>query len=196
MKDHTWKLTITHNEATYTFSWQKETYGDNSVWLPRVTAADGSKVSEDMNNLIRSTAGAYRRAQLIHEKKAKNVFDILNESRVKEDIMDLIERAEDGEYVGQYNYGMLYVQEAAAALDISEMYAHENVAKLIEEKRVGLSGNIFIPYEDYKNDLDELFEKTGHKQLFRTDVTWHCKACGKTGWNDWEETPADFPCVK
>lgn len=134
--------------------------------------------------------------ELLEGKKA----DILGDTSFynRDDIADATEtlwkRASTGEFVGQFNSSMIYVQEVASILGIHMSKVLEAIdGILVPQKRIGLNGMILTTWESQEGERAFLEEKYGHKNMSLSDFGyWGCSACGKHG--DDYDNPKDYPC--
>jgi hypothetical protein len=75
-------------------------------------------------------------------------------SQQKAAVLELAERSFKKEFLGQYSDEMLYLQTVARILQLPESSIFEAAQELVAESKVGLIGNILVPFED--NQLPEL----------------------------------------
>jgi hypothetical protein len=195
-----WKLELTFDGITYLYEWYEEYYKSNPVgYYGKITATD---TGEDIRNneiakFVTAAAIAFRVEQIRAERKSLDIA-LHRPDALKNLIMQYVERAQKGEFLGQYNIQIFYVQHVAALLDLPMSYVSDLVAELIQEERVGLTGNIFITYEEYAEDRKRAYEDTGHKSFFASDWGyWSCGACGNSGDPEDPETAdaSKIPCT-
>lgn len=117
-----------------------------------------------------------------------------NIDRLAEMIMKIYERVCAGEFVGQY-LDFIYVQEVAEILDVKMEKVLEVIAeKLRPEKKLDLNGMILWDYEKIARTRQIAFEKTGHRDLDRSDFgNWYCFVCKQGG--DERDDPKEVPCL-
>lgn len=117
-----------------------------------------------------------------------------NIDRLAEMIMKIYERVCEGEFVGQ-RLDFIYVQEVAEILDVKMEKILEAIAKKLRpEKKLDLNGMILWDYEEIAKMRQRAFEKTGHRDLDRSDFgDWYCAACKQSG--DERDDPKDVPCL-
>jgi hypothetical protein len=76
-------------------------------------------------------------------------------SQRKAAVLELAERSFKKEFLGQYSDELLYLQTVARILQLPESSIFEAAQELVAESKVGLSGNILVPFKD--NQFQELF---------------------------------------
>jgi hypothetical protein len=195
-----WKLELTFDGITYLYEWYEAYYKDNPMgYFSRITLSDtGETISNnDMAKAVSNAAIAFRVEQVKAEQKDLDIA-LRRPDALKNLIMHYVERSQKGEFLGQFNNQNFYVQNVAALMDLPMSYASDLVFELIQEKRVGLTGNIFITYEEYAEDRRRAYEDTGHKSFFASDWGyWSCGACGNSGDPEDPETAdaSKIPCT-
>lgn len=119
-------------------------------------------------------------------------------------VYDLFLRSEQNEYIGQKSE-LLYVQDVCRILGYSNgfgfsmKYMYEIIDDLKAEHKIGLNGNILVPWERSEADRLYLEKETGHKEYDSSDMGgfWYCSYCGERG--DWEDPekgdPKSVPCL-
>jgi len=119
-------------------------------------------------------------------------------------VYDLFLRSEQKEYIGQTNE-FLYVQDIRRILSYSMEfgysmeYVYEIIDGLKAQKKIGLNGNILVPWERSEADRLYLEKETGHKDYDSSDMGgyWYCRYCGEQG--DWQDpdraNPKQVPCI-
>ena len=190
--EHNWEFTITTPEGTYTFTWKEYRNRNNQSlgYMGTVTTPDNQPVPHHITAAVKTAAATYRQHTLTNlPAEPYGGYD------QKETFLNLFNRAQQGEYVGQENNG-LYIQNVCTLLAINPWdIGTDIVNELIAEKQIGVYGMILIPYEQYAENFKNWEKKTGHKQLTMGDWgTWYCHTCGNQG--DEQENPQDTPCQK
>lgn len=74
---------------------------------------------------------------------------------VKDTLVELIHRAEAGDFLGQYDDGVFYQSIATEILRVPEATVQQALAELIIEQRAGLIGSILVPYSVFLEQLPE-----------------------------------------
>lgn len=199
VNEYNWKLGLTFDNKEYLFEWYEYIHeGKSFGYCKNVTVVgeeDQPRNSTEVE-LVVTAAEALRTAQVRNEIKADFIFE---KEEIKEAILRYFDRASKGEYLGQPTGGLLYVGNIADILSFPVGYVRDFVEDLIEDKRIGLNGDILIPYKDYMETFKYWFDKTGHKRLTVSDFGgWYCTECGQVGSGDESETsdPKKFPCIK
>jgi hypothetical protein len=198
IEEPVWTFSATADGHQYDVSWTKITRPSDGYVFHYVTVtADGEKIRPYEGNAAEfiQAASAYRRAQLRSEYEWK--LDVDYGDYYKDCIVDLWQRAEKGEYLGQSHDQLLYMQDAADILDVDLKTVIDLTDELIEEKRIGLTGYIFISYSAYAREKRGLARRTGHKDFTSTEWYWDCRFCGAKGnYGPGEPDSKDIPCIE
>jgi len=208
MENYDWTLSIRYGENPLEFRW-REHYGSHGQPMghygfiyeahtpdePSTREYSFEAESEWLNSAIRKAASSFRRTELQQEIDRNGFEWIQSEELKKAKILELFERSEAGEYLGQSTSNQnIYVQDIAAILDLGFGHTRDLVDELVAQGKVGLSGMILISNEHYEDSFRYWEDKTGHRRLTVGDWgPWGCQACGQTG--DEYEDPSDYPCV-
>lgn len=190
VKRDDWVFELKVDGHEYRVIWQhisrKDANGVGEHWI--VVEKDGKEVRED-GDLARAAAQTYRQLQVRGEYKFPDFIDYANnideypekrKERLKEIILDLFERVQKGEYLGQYNNELIYVQEVQRILDEHDTLSL--VDELVAENRLGLNGMILTTAEASNAAFKYWEENTGHKRLSVGDWGyWGCAFCGAHG---------------
>lgn len=198
IEEPVWTFSATADGSQYDVIWTKITRPSDGYVFHYVTVtADGQKIRpyEGKAPQFIQAASAYRRTQLRSEYQWK--LDVDYGDYYKDCIVDLWQRAEKGEYLGQSHDQLLYMQDAANILDLDLKTVIDLTDELIAEKRIGLTGYILISYEAYDQEKKELREETGHKDFISTEWSWSCRFCGARGeFAEGEPSPEDITCIE
>jgi hypothetical protein len=200
-----WVIGLSFDNINYVVAWELVTslrYGNSEHYLNIYKIVDGVEVnlddSEPAREPVLAASRAFRKEQIKKEIDKSSLW--FNEEKTKDLIMVIINRAFDGEYMGQYRNEHLYTMDV---LDLFEQTLisplNEVFRTLIEEKRVGLNGNIFIPYEQYEQNRAYAFESSGgHRDFHVNDYgDWNCNYCGNSSFDGQPNTdPRTVLCVK
>jgi hypothetical protein len=195
--ENKWSLKLSFDNKNYLYEWSEyfhegKSFGYFAKVLDEETRKELRYTPE--SEAVIKAAVAFRVSQIREETKNS----IPENGKSKKLILEYAERARNGEFLGQYNDQTLFVQEVAKLLDFSFSYTFDFVQELIQEQKIGLNGNILIPYEDYIATFTYLYKRTGHKLLSVSDWGyWGCQACSKHGDPDDPNTadPSKVPCV-
>lgn len=115
----------------------------------------------------------------------------------KNSIVELAKRSWDNEFLGQYMFSWLYLDNVALILELSLGEVQSLVRELIAEKKLGINGAILIPFEDYEAELEEKEKLSGHKEIhYNQEGGWYCGFCGASGESQSGDHPLDFPCIQ
>lgn len=197
-----WAMQYKYNNEVVDVAWCRvhSTNSDFADYTVRIRV-NREIVDNYRNKHLFDTANTLRKHEVRNQLLSEREVSTFGETFFKkEDIADATEklwkRAGSGEFVGQFNSTMIYVQEIAEILNL-EM---PKVLKVIDEimipqKRIGLNGMILTSWESQEEARISLERSTGHKNLSMSDFGyWGCSACGKHG--DDYENPKDYSCVK
>jgi len=207
MENYDWSLGLRFGELAVSFSWREylTPKGDSQGYWGFVLSAEDSESSTEeqrfspkeywLKDAVIEAASNFRRAELRREIPTNTLEWVTSSELKKAKILELFERAEAGEYLGQRSGNRnLYVQDLAGIFDADFGHIRDLVDELVEEGRIGLSGMILISAESYEDGFRYWREQTGHRRLFVGDWGgWACHACGKTG--DELDDPKSFECV-
>jgi hypothetical protein len=119
-----------------------------------------------------------------------NIFD--NFEAVVENIF---KRSQVGEFLGQQNTN-LCIQDVADILGFSFPVIHASVVKLEAQHKLGIKGNILVPWAVRKRHMEQGLILTGHKDYDSSEIGgfWWCRACGQGG--DLKTLqPKNVPCI-
>jgi len=195
-----WVLGITIDDVAYEVIWMRITrvednYSEHHFGV-YLKGSDKALSSQDpFIEPLKEAASAFRIAQLQKELGNKEFF--LEKKKSKKVILELAERSFQGDYLGQYSNDNLYLQTVAKVLDIPLADVGKYVGELINEKKIGLTGAILIPYETYAANKQEALVRTGHKDFSSSDMGgWSCNYCGNNAWPEDDVNPLSIPCVK
>lgn len=200
MNEYGWTFTVIYQDKTVNVVWEEKFHKGNSMgyWLDVIDPTTGDSFqgyTDDFSEKsVRQAAIAFRVGQI----KLKTDMRIPTNEALKEAILELFERSENGEYLGQYIHSSFYVQDVARILDYPMSMVVEMVDELVAEGKLGLTGMILIPNKDYIAAFKSWEESTGHKRLTVSDFGyWGCAACGKNGDSEGPDSvwAADTPCV-
>jgi len=198
IEEPVWTFSATADGNQYDVIWTKITRPSDGYVFHYVTVtADGQKIRpyEGKAPQFIQAASAYRRTQLRSEYQWK--LDVDYGDYYKDCIVDLWQRAEKGEYLGQSHDQLLYMQDAADILDLDLKTVIDLTDELIAEKRIGLTGYILISYKTYINEKKALERETGHKDFIGTEWDWDCRFCGAHGeFAAGEPDSKDIPCIE
>ncbi len=196
--DHSWKLELSYGDHRVEFAWEESfTRDDRSAgYYAKVRSRDSQKALpydlEWLERAAREAAISFRRVELRRELGYS--VDSLDRARKLELIVELFERAERGEYMGQYLNQNLYVEDLAALLELPSRIAFELVQELVDEYRIGLAGHVLITHDLQEAGFRYWEEKTGHRRISMGDsANWYCSACGQSG--DEREDPRSVDCI-
>lgn len=187
-------------EAQYVWREEFSQDGKSSIghwgYLVDPSTGEDLRLDETVEKPFKAAASAFRVSQLRLELKVREISNLF-ESRDKafaEKILELFERNQSGDYLGQSsNNDLFYVQDAAKILDLSMKQVLSIVDQLVNDGKLGLNGMILVPHEDYTAAFTYWEEATGHKRLSVGDFgNWFCAHCNRHG--DEYENPVDFPC--
>lgn len=196
-----WAISFFYNGDTTEFAWC-HVYGakeDNpySDYHPRVRV-NGEEVDIYKNLHALKIAQTLRAPEVRKElqdalsEEGSIIRDFYRDSDIADAAEILYERAQTGEFLGQLNGRMIYVQEVAEILDCAVgtvLGAVSNV--LIPEKRLGLNGMILTTWESQEKTKAFLEWHFGHKDMDRGDFGWwSCAHCGKSG-DDYSDPSAE-----
>lgn len=202
-----WEMELIHEEHHYLAVWVKTTFLETnktsySLDVFEIENTKTTLLSEYDDKLaifVKAAAQAFQRAKIQSEfsyslleieNKHLNIFDNFDSV-----VVSLFNRAQAGEFLGQQN-DHFYLQDVASILGFSFPIIHTSVIKLEAQHRLGLDGNILIPWDERKANMDYGFASTGHKdyQISENGKKWWCRVCGSGG--DFDElNPNDIPCV-
>lgn len=198
-----WTLGLSFEGFQVEFRWRELSYQGRSMghWGRIFDAATGDELYFNRSDerwrelAIQRTAATLRIAQLREELKLDQSlpFRIDPEFR-KSLILELFERSQRGEYLGQLTGQQLfYVQELAEIFGTTMRDMLDHIDELDSEGKIGLNGMILIPHEDQEEAFDHWEKSTGHRRITVGDFgNWGCSACGQ--WGDEQDDPRDFEC--
>lgn len=196
-----WTLIVTAEGKSYKFVWAGyELEGfDQKEHLIWVVDGLGERVNNTPNGIhTKEAAVAYRISQLRKEyfSEIDQVDFLLNIHEIMKNVVeDVAQRSFAGEYVGQTSSQNLYLQTVVKILDTTMEIGNNLVKELIAEKRLGIAGNVLIPYERYEEERKEGQERSGHKSFISSDWGfWACEYCGANGDEESLE-PEAIPCT-
>lgn len=151
-----------------------------SYAIAAVTAFQQTKIQSEFS---------YSLAEI--EESRLNIFD--NFESVVENIF---KRSQDGEFLGQ-QHTYLDIEDVAAILGFAFPVIHAAVVKLEAQHKLGIKGNILIPWAVRKSNMEQGLILTGHKDYDASDMggLWWCRACGQGG--DLKTlSPKNVPCIE
>jgi hypothetical protein len=203
--DRHWFLKISFDSRSYIVAWENVTsvqYGNSDHYLNVYELVGGIEVSVGNGNPSAVEDSLIRAAQAFRKSEVGKGYDhnmlFLNEDKAKDWVMDIVNRAFAGEYMGQYRNENFYTQDVLDILGISYNSSFNKIFnELIEEKRVGLNGNIFISYDQYKENRAYAKESSGHLNYHVNDYgDWFCDYCGNNADSQEGISPTAVPCFK
>lgn len=201
-----WEIEFLFNNERFLVTWEHFTQsktGNTDHYL--VSYQDNKDKWLKVDKTSALAAAAAWRSQEIRKKYYEQLHGIevmiggtkqSLEQRFDDVIYDLFKRSEAGEYVGQSS-SFIYIQDAARILDEPYKQVFVSVHRLIESKKLGLTGNILISWEQYDANQKYWLRKTGHKGFDSSDMggNWWCTICGAKGeWVDGDD-PKKVPCI-
>lgn len=191
MDNKEWSTPVTGSDSHISYRWREYFYEERSLgyYGELVDTVTGEELHE-LDHQVRAKLLA-RAAQL----RRKQLRETLPSNKAQA-LLELYERSLTGEYMGQGSHNsLLYVQDVAAIFDEPLGDTLEVMAKLIEDRRIGLNGMILTSHEAYERTFEMYREANGHLRLTASDFGyWSCAACGASG-DEWDD-PADTPCSK
>lgn len=165
---------------------------------------DGKHSSVDKNYEAYSVARELRIAEIRKGLVAEGIIKdestlssgLHSEAEIAEATETIFHRVQNGEFLGQRQGTIIYVQDVAEILGSKPFVVLKTIGKVLEpEKRIGLNGMILTSWEEQEEARASLEEQTGHKDLSLSDFGgWHCAACGKHG-DEYDDGPIAVECV-
>jgi hypothetical protein len=207
--DREWFLELGFAGTRYIVAWEFVTsveYGNSEHYLNTYEVTDKGekyvKESGDENELkiqesLIQAAIAFRKSEIRKDYDLNMLWT--QEEKGKEWVMDIINRAFAGEYMGQYRNEHLYVQDVMDIFDQPLASPFNKVFReLVEAKKIGLEGNIFITYEQYEENRAYAKESSGGHQDYHVNDygDWFCGYCGNSADNQEGISATTIPCVK
>lgn len=199
-----WTMGLSFDGLQVEFRWRELSYDGRSIdhWGKLVDPETGESIRFEQGKdwqeqAIRNAVAAFRVAQLREELQLANSIPFMTDEEVrKSTVLDLFERSERGEYLGQLStHQFFYVQNLAAILDMDMHRALEIVDRLVAEGKLGLNGMILIPHEQQEDGFRHWEKQTGHRRLSMGDFgNWSCSACGS--WGDERDDPKAVACER
>lgn len=207
------KSLVYGNSGFYLNAWQVNDDGSlQKIEDPRY-GHSSDKVPHAFYNAVVGAAQKFAGVQAL-AKYPRDFFETtkkpiigLNNEAIESDqdiVYDLFLRSENKEYIGQGSES-LYVQDIHRILGYSTEFGYlvESTYEIIDdlkaEKKIGLNGNILVPWERSEADRLYLEKETGHKEYDSSDMGgyWYCTYCGERGdWQDPEKgDPKQVPCL-
>lgn len=200
IRSNEWQLGVSLEGIDYVFCWQK-TYiveMDYTEFNARAEYKDESEghvlYNDDKARYsdVIAAGSAFRVNQL--QKEFPYSFST---DTIKAQILNLFERSEADEFLGQ-DGAWFTPPLVAKILKLHNEQLYEALNELHADKLIGFNGMILVPYEEEAAAAALWEERTGHKDLVVTDSgNWSCSFCGKYGFNEENEPSAkDVPCIK
>lgn len=198
-----WTMELSFDGLHVEFRWRELSYEGRSIghWGRIFDVATGDELYFNRSDerwrelAIQKAAATLRIAQLRRELKLDQSlpFRIDREFR-KSLILELFERSQRGEYLGQLTgQQLLYVQEVAEIFGTAMGDMLDHIDELSAEGKIGLNGMILIPNGEQEAAFASREKSTGHRRITVGDFgNWVCSACGR--WGDEYDDPKDFPC--
>lgn len=195
-----WTLGLSFEGLQVEFRWRELSYQGRSMghWGRIFDAATGEELYFNRSDerwrelAIQRTAATLRIAQLREELKLDQSLPFRTDPEFRKSlILELFERSQRGEYLGQLTGQQLfYVQEVAEIFGTTML---DHIDELSAEGKIGLNGMILIPHEDQEEAFESWEKSTGHRRITVGDFgNWGCSACGQ--WGDEQDDPRDFEC--
>lgn len=182
-----WQADVTVDGTTRTVMWDRIEVEPSGLVTHMLQLDDGSRDSAYLE-----AACALRRDQL----RAELTIPSLEDLRALADFIEsLYLRSMEGEFVGQHDEKLLYVQQVASLVGCTApALLFPAIELLSNEQRIALNGMILWDWQSIADSRDRAQKRTGHWALAVSDFGyWSCTACGKRG--DDYENPADAACV-
>lgn len=201
MSDYDWTMGLSYGDLQVEYRWRDYIYEGKSVGyygsLVDLATGEGllnSSAEEWLVSALKTAAASFRRVEIRSSLDTNSIEFAVNKDHRKRVALELFERSQRGEFLGQASHNELfYVQDLAAILDQPMSTTLELVHELVGEGKLGLNGMILIPFEDQEDAFESLKQSTGHLRLSLGDFGyWGCEACGKFG--DEYDNPRDFEC--
>lgn len=199
-----WTMGLSFGELQVEFRWRELSYDGRTIghWGKIVDPATGEEIRFEQGKdwqeqAIRNAVAAFRIEELRQELGLDNSISFMTDEEVrKATVLDLFERSERGEYLGQLsNQQLFYVQNLAAILEMDMRQARDLVDGLCAEGKLGLNGMILIPNAQQEAAFASWQKSTGHRRLTMGDFgSWGCSACGS--WGDEYDDPKAVACER
>lgn len=183
-----WQADVTIDGTTRTVMWDRIEVDPSGLVTHMLELDDGSRDSAYLE-----AACELRRDQL----RAELSIPPLEDLRALADFIEsLYLRSMEGEFVGQRDEKLLYVQQVASLVGCdAPALLFPAIELLSNEQRIALNGMILWDWQNIGDSRARTHKRTGHWALTVSDFGyWACSACGKRG-DDYED-PAAVECVR
>lgn len=198
--DHRWSMSLGFDSIAVEFLWSKGSNPHRDPFyevslLDSDTGKDASlTIDEKLLSHLRTTACYFRAEQL----RAEFLYlDAEGTDALKAAIVELLERSESGEFLGQtFDNRGLSIRLISEIFEVRLKPLYRLLRELVAEDKLSLGGNGHIyPFVTVEERFKELEEITGHRRLHENSPAsgkWFCEACGRAGSDcDWAE---DYSC--
>ena len=160
-----------------------------------------TKTLHDDSNIeaIIEAAISYRISQLQDELNVDTIFWQSEDqaATLREAVLDLARRSWDHQFLGQYSFSNLNVQNVARILKHSEADIFVAARELLNAEELGLMSAILIPLDRYKAAKHAWEQTTGHQDFDLLETgDWSCGFCGALGYAEDEINPSRVPCTE
>lgn len=142
-----WTMGLMLDGLAVEFRWREHSYGGEYLgYQGELVGVGGSPVPNTMLKIaILDAAASLRRAQITDDWD----LDVLNEPGVlKEVILELFDRSQTGEYLGNRSGNERFtVQDLAAILELEEEHIYPSLRQLAVEGKLSLQGKLLRTYD-------------------------------------------------
>lgn len=198
-----WTMELSFDGLQIEFRWRELSYDGRSIghWGKILDVTTGEELPFNRSDerwrelAIQKAAATLRIAQIRKELNLDQSLPFRTDREFRKSlIIELFERSQRGEYLGQLTgQQIFYVQEVAEIFGTEMRNILELIDELSAEGKIGLNGMILIPHRDQEDTFAHWEKSTGHRRITVGDFgNWGCSACGK--WGDEYDSPKDFPC--